>query len=167
MKRKQESSRGYSLAELLTVVAIVGLVSAVSLPALMQLMPQYRIRGAASEVTASLRMLRQKSVGTRANWRMTLDPVNEGFTLASRASGAWVDVDPNGKPIVAGHAAFRKLSAVNVMGTIPFTVEFTRDGSVATARTVIIAVDNQWVRFNRYTITIDASGNVSVLPSKV
>lgn len=155
------------MAELLTVVAIVGLVSAVSLPALMQLMPQYRIRGAAAEVSASLRMLRAKSVATRSNWRMTLDPTNEGYTLASNSSGAWVDVDPNGKPIVAGQPAFRRLNTVDVAGTVPFSVIFQRDGKVAAAQTVIIRTDNQLVRFNRYTINIDASGNVTVVPSKV
>ena len=167
MKSRHEASRGYSMAELLTVVAIVGLVSAVSLPALMQLMPQYRIRGAAAEVSSSLRMLRAKSVGTRSSWRMTLDPTNEGYTLASNSSGAWVNVDQNGKPVVAGQPSFRKLNTVDVAGTVPFTVEFTRNGSAAAAQTVIIGTDNQWVRFNRYTITIDASGNVTVVPSKV
>lgn len=168
MKSRHEASRGYSMAELLTVVAIIGLVSAVSLPALMQLMPQYRIRGAAAEVTASLRMLRAKSVGTRSNWRMTLDPTNDGYTLASNSSGAWVDVDQNGKPIVTGQPAFRKLNTAEVgPGTAPIIVEFTRNGSAAAAQTVIIATDNQLIRYNRYTITIDASGNVTVVPSKV
>ena len=167
MNSKRKASRGYSMAELLTVVAIIGLVSAVSLPALMQLMPQYRIRGAAAEVTASLRMLRAKSVGTRANWRMTLDPTNEGYTLAKFDAGAWVNVDPNGKPIVGATPAFRKLAAVDVMGTVPFNVIFQRDGSVAAAQTIIVATDNQWIRYNRYTITVQPSGNVTVEPSKV
>ena len=56
MRRHCKNARGYTLAELLTVVGIVGVVSLVSIPAFIQLMPQYRIRGASTELSAALRM---------------------------------------------------------------------------------------------------------------
>ena len=59
--------------ELLVVVAIIGVVALVTIPALMQLMPQYRIRSAASETAAVIRLIRQRAVTTRSPWRITFD----------------------------------------------------------------------------------------------
>jgi prepilin-type N-terminal cleavage/methylation domain-containing protein len=71
--------RGYSLVELLVVVAMIGIVALVTLPALMQLMPQYRIRGAASEAAAAMRMLRQRAITTRTPWRISFDVTNNRY----------------------------------------------------------------------------------------
>lgn len=64
---------GYSLVELLVVVAILGVVMLVTLPALTQLMPQYRIRSAASEMSSAMRMIRQRAITTRTPWRISYD----------------------------------------------------------------------------------------------
>lgn len=74
--RKQ---RGYSLVELLVVVAMIGVVMLVTLPALMQLMPQYRIRSAASEAAGAMRMIRQRAITTRRPWRITFDTANDRY----------------------------------------------------------------------------------------
>lgn len=59
--------------ELIVVVAMVGIVALVTVPALLQVMPQYRIRSAASETAAAIRMIRQRAVTTRSPWRITFD----------------------------------------------------------------------------------------------
>lgn len=59
--------------EILVVVAIVGIVALVTVPALLQVMPQYRIRSAASETAAAIRLIRQRAVTTRSPWRITFD----------------------------------------------------------------------------------------------
>lgn len=59
--------------ELLVVVAIIGVVALITVPALIQLMPQYRIRSAASETAAAIRMIRQRAVTTRSPWRISFD----------------------------------------------------------------------------------------------
>jgi Tfp pilus assembly protein FimT len=59
--------------ELIVVVAMVGIVALVTVPALLQVMPQYRIRSAASETAAAIRMIRQRAVTTRSPWRISFD----------------------------------------------------------------------------------------------
>lgn len=160
---------GYSLAELLTIVAIVGVVTMVTIPAFMQLMPQYRIRSASSEVAASLRMLRGKAVSTRSNWKMIIDPTTEQYSFWENIGGTWTQMGENGKPVPAGVIATKALNGADIQGASTFEVVFTRDGSITptTPVDIVLATDNKWVRYNRYTITVAASGNVTVTGSKV
>ncbi len=81
MKRRPIRSRGYSLTELLTIVAMIGVITLISLPAVMQLMPQYRIRSAASETAATIRQIRQRAMSTRATHRILFDPANDRYSL--------------------------------------------------------------------------------------
>lgn len=73
VRKMRRSSRGYSLMELLVVVAIVGIVALITVPALLQLMPQYRIRSAAGETAAAIRMIRSQAVAQRTPWRIQFD----------------------------------------------------------------------------------------------
>ena len=75
MRRSEPGSdeRGYSLVELLVVVAVIGVVLLVTVPALLQLLPQYRIRSAASEASASIRMIRQRAITMRTPHRVSFD----------------------------------------------------------------------------------------------
>src|SRR5215468_448089 len=74
--------RGYSLPEMLTVIAIVGMIAIIGIPAFMVLMPQYRVRSAASELAATVRMARQNSMTTRRPWRVTFDGTNHRYTVS-------------------------------------------------------------------------------------
>lgn len=73
------NARGYSLVELLVVIAMIGIVALVTVPALNQLMPQYRIRGAASEAAGAMRMVRQRAITTRTPWRISFDVANNRY----------------------------------------------------------------------------------------
>ena len=165
---RRRASRGYSLTELLTVVAIVGLVVLVSVPAFTQLMPQYRLRSAASDVTGALRMIRQKAITTRSDWKMTVDPVNERYSLSEKnTAGTWIKIGSNGRPVIGDAPWWTALSGVDVTGASTFEVTMQRDGTAETAATIVLATSSSRVKWNRYTITVAASGNVTVVPSKV
>lgn len=167
MKRRHEGSRGYSLSELLTIVAIIGLISMVTIPAFMQLMPQYRLRSAASEMAASLKVLRARAVATRSNWRMEVDRDNNRYRLQRlNAAGTPQNVNDDGWAI--SDAGWKSNSNVDIMGSGSVTITFDRAGTVPGGNVfVVLGVNSQLVRFNRYTIGTDASGNVVVVPSKV
>lgn len=110
MRPGQNKQRGFSLTELLTVIGMIGIVTLVTIPALMQVMPQYRIRGAASDAGAGLRMIRQKAVTTRTPWRVSFDAANNRYAYsrlttpnAVRATAAnWVQMGNDGRPLPAG-----------------------------------------------------------------
>ena len=80
MRTKRNRSSGFSLAELMTVVGMVGVITLVTLPAILQLMPQYRIRSAATDAAAAMRLIRQKAITVRTPCKITFDPSGERYS---------------------------------------------------------------------------------------
>jgi len=197
---RRSAQRGFSLTELLTVVGIIGLIAIVSVPAMMQLMPQYRIRSAASEAGAGLRMIRQKAITTRTPWRVSFDPANERYKYSRLRSPAldrsvannWQNVYRDGRP--AGTEQWIRGSAIDVRTATSNQFKdvdcdtyqdiiFLRDGSIATdpngggcggggaltfttLPSVVFAVDNSFVRYNRYYLAFEKNGKLTVTPTK-
>jgi Tfp pilus assembly protein FimT len=118
--RHRGNAAGFTMAEILTVIMIVGLIVAVSIPAFLQLFPQYRAKGAALEVSNYIGLARQNSISTRTPTRVSYDITNNryaGYILnqqivdmtaaavqtALQTPANWLPVDRN----------FRTVSAVN------------------------------------------------------
>ena len=59
--------RGFSIVEMVIVVAIVGVLAAVAFPNIAQYTKNYRIRGAAQEVAGELQSARSKAIMTNTN----------------------------------------------------------------------------------------------------
>lgn len=150
MRRHHKSSRGYSLTELLTVVGIIGVVMLVSIPALFQLMPQYRIRSASTELAAALRLTRQDAVGTRRPWRITIDGPSHRYAISMLNSPAadmtvstnWTRIGENNRPVGATATWWKQLPSDIIISTTGFLdidcangtdVIFLRDGSISPA----------------------------------
>lgn len=142
---------GYSLSEMLVIIAIMGIVTLVTVPALLQLMPQYRIRSAASEAAGTIRMVRQRAIATRTPWRISYDPADNRYRLWTLSSphadlsvGAnWQPVRRDGRTIDARNEDWYSSSAIDLQGgsttfndvTCPsdgdLDLIFLRDGTVA------------------------------------
>jgi prepilin-type N-terminal cleavage/methylation domain-containing protein len=204
VQNRSHTQRGFSLTETLTVVAMVGVISLITIPAMLQLMPQYRIRSASSEAAASLRMVRQKAITTRTPWKISFDAANDRYAYyrlsspnaARNVVTNWIIVgrDTRENP-TPGITQWIRTSAVDLRTTTtnpnPFkdvdgdansTVDviFLRDGSVAddpassggsnlsftTPPSIVLAVDNSFVRFNRYFIALQKNGTVVIRPLK-
>lgn len=187
MIQSKKNSRGYSLAEILVVVMIVGLIVGVGFPALNQLFPQYRIRAASSQLATAVRMARQKAISTRTPHRITLDLAGNRYaafaydgTDALTDSTNWVPLDSlwqatPGQPKWIGLGADLRTYAVQPFADIDSDgnqdIVFMRDGTVrgaavTPARGVLLAVDNSWVTYNRYRITTSELGRVDVIAYK-
>jgi prepilin-type N-terminal cleavage/methylation domain-containing protein len=148
LRRHCKNVRGYSLAELLTVVAIVGVVTLVTIPAFLQLMPQYRIRSASTELSAALRMTRQDAIGTRRQWRVTIDGAGKRYAISMlttpgsdmKVSTNWTHIGENNRPVPSGAPWWKQLSSDIQLSTTGFNdidcangadVIFQRDGTIA------------------------------------
>lgn len=100
--RTRSRQRGYTLAEALVVIAIIGLVTGVSVPFFVNYLRQNRIRSSASYFQTALRYARQRAVTkhiqTRLSFLPNTDPgqytIWEGKYDTTGALTAWSAVQP-------------------------------------------------------------------------
>jgi prepilin-type N-terminal cleavage/methylation domain-containing protein len=91
--RKQAGpSRAFTLVELLITVGLIAVLSAVSLPTLVQSIQGYQVRSAAWQVAGDLRLARQQAVSTTRRHRLCFSncggPVPADGYLIQREQGS-------------------------------------------------------------------------------
>jgi len=118
--RHVSKSRGFSLTEILVVVAIMGLAIAIAVPLVAENVNQARIRTAADQFSVDLRAARMIAVGKRATPYLDVsvqpDPVNR-YTFVNGRGETRVVQFPTGVRIITP--------------TTAYTVRYLRDGSVS------------------------------------
>jgi prepilin-type N-terminal cleavage/methylation domain-containing protein len=78
--------RGFSLVELLVVVAIIAIMAAISLPRVVNYLRIYKIRGASQEVAKEIQGVRGKAISKNVNFGMV-------FLVVDNVSYRWVAED--------------------------------------------------------------------------
>lgn len=89
LKRLFDDNRGFSLAELLTVTAIIGIVAAVAMPSFLAMQPGMRLNGASREVLGKLMWARAQAVEENITYSVIF-PTNHSMTIIrdANANGA-------------------------------------------------------------------------------
>lgn len=112
--------RGFSLTEILVVVAIMGLAIAISVPLVAEAVNQNRIRSAADQLSVDLRAARMIAVSKRATPYLDVsvqpDPTNRYSFVNGRGETRTVQL-PTGVRIITPATAY--------------TIRYLRDGSVS------------------------------------
>lgn len=80
-------TRAFTLLELLVVLAISGLILVLIPPALDNILPENRVRGAARDLAAELRLCRSRAIRTREETLLVLDVGEQTFQSADRGRG--------------------------------------------------------------------------------
>ena len=189
--RTRSRQGGYSLAEALVVVAIIGLITGVTVPAFMNYLRANRIRSSAMYFQTALRFARQRAVTkhmlTRLSFKPNTDPGQYTIWEAKNDSNgtitSWVVVYPqvryldqgvyftnDGTEPVADH--------YNSSGSITSATDgspdiiFLADGSAVNAANATQAPGTLWLKtnfnsvtFNRYQIQMLSVGTMKVTSS--
>jgi prepilin-type N-terminal cleavage/methylation domain-containing protein len=135
---------GFSLIELLAVVGIIAVISAVSLPAIGRYIRNYRIRAASQQVASELNAARTKAIMKNVNLGVVfliVSPTTFRYVIEDRQTAG---TDPAVRDQVSAILADAALAAdqVGPLRTLPTSVRF---GTTCTAFTP----SDPGVRFNR------------------
>jgi prepilin-type N-terminal cleavage/methylation domain-containing protein len=144
---------GFSLSELLTVLAIMGLFILFGGPAMADAYRAYKVRSAADMLVTDIRALRYNAVAQRATQSMTVNTQAAGvnpntYTFVNYMGQAVVRTEEVGVSIDSTSAtaiSFNNTGATGATGNLTFSVSMDLNGD----------------RGDRYTITVTPSGTVS------
>jgi len=150
-KERPDSERGYSFAELLIVIALIGLFVLFGGPALADGFKAYKIRSVANNLAIDLRALRYNAVANRAPFTMTIN----NLTNAAPNQYSYNNVK--------GDAITIRLDGVDIETTSAASVTFNINGSTGATgnQTVSVSRNINSTRNDRYTITVTPTGTIS------
>jgi len=147
------SAGGYSLPELLIVIALIGLFVLFGGPAMADAYKAYKVRSVANNLSLDLRALRYNAVATRSPRTMTINNQADA-TAPNRYSYA----NYKGDPITV-----RIEQWVNIETTSAASIGFNIYGAtgVSGSQTVSVSMAINGTRNDRYTISVSPTGTVS------
>lgn len=143
-------SRGFTVTEMLIVVAIMGILAAIATPHMGDMIRRQRIKTAAFDVFASLTFARSEAI--KRNTMVTLVPVN-----AANWAFGWRVQDANGTLLrdQAGWAVAPETPTVDILG--PVDVKFASSGRATALAN--ISLSSTGVEANSYRcVKLDLSG---------
>ncbi|WP_303720270.1 GspH/FimT family pseudopilin [Malonomonas rubra] len=77
-----ENSRGFTLLELIIVVALIGIMVAVAIPSINTWMPNYRLKGAARDLYSAMMKAKSEAIKRNVNCAITFNQSVGGVTQA-------------------------------------------------------------------------------------
>ena len=81
------STRGFSLIEVLIVIAILGVVSSMAVLAWQRFVGNNHLRTAAGDLVADIALYRQKAVGQNDNYTISFEMGNNSYTITNDDTG--------------------------------------------------------------------------------
>ena len=96
-KKIWNTQAGFSLVELVVVVALIALLAAVAVPTFLDGLPTYRVRSAARDLTANLQKTRMGAVKEGKDWALVFDGANNTYSICSDwgADSDWTTLGDN------------------------------------------------------------------------
>jgi Tfp pilus assembly protein FimT len=144
--------KGFTVSEALVVVAIIGVIVLVTLPALGERYRGYQVRSATNDLVADLRVARHTAITQRT----TVD-----FTVNDES-----DSPPNRYSYIRANGETRTVEMednVAITAAPATALEFEQDGGLdGAAGTIILQTQVSDTRIDRYTVVVSTVGTVAV-----
>ncbi len=136
--------RGFSILELLVVMALIAICLTITMPVLANMETRYSVKSATSTLTLDLLAMRYRAVSENAGYRLRVDAPN-AYVIEKKTSGEWIE---------------RRRRVFNERVTIETNNDpvFTRDGSVTSMSTTYVGCYGR--RYSKVSIAI--TGRVKV-----
>ena len=170
-----ERSKGFSLVELLVVLAIAGVLGAISIPAMISQRRLLRSVGVTREIMTQLRYARQLAMSERKAFTFSYDDLTKQITIIDHNN---VITDPNSGKAVLGLAGYPNTAGSTVVSTfslgqgglnsaemtygIPTSLPTTAQGALKDGVSMTSLTNNKLnITFQRDGSVINAAGTAS------
>lgn len=145
-------NKGLTLVELLTAMAVLSILSAVSIPAIINYLPKYRLEAAADQLFSTLQRAKQEAVKSNGECTVYFDTKTGSYQLVGAGPDGICDGPPAGTPplpqnddillyqvFLAHHGTGLQYGSGRATRSVP--------GHPISA-SVTVSYHHDWVRFN-------------------
>jgi prepilin-type N-terminal cleavage/methylation domain-containing protein len=156
-------NKGFSLLELLVVLIIMSVLSAVAAPGVSRMMENYRVKATSRQLISDLQLAKMKAVSENANYQVYFDLVNAKYRVEKSDgtnNGPWRSLGDTTNPYYTKGVSLAK----NFTGNL---VVFTPIGEALDSTNTPFAPDDARVTVSSMSATprvvsVASSGRISV-----
>ena len=156
-RRHARGSRGFTLLELVGVLAVALVMSSMAAPVIQSSLSSFRLRSAVASVTGAIQSTRYRAIFDGCPYQITLDKSANTYQVSSTVTGAGCAA---AFTAVGGPIPFGSLSQVALNQNV--TLQFSPGGSIQVITGSLAFNINAMGSSNQKAITVTKYGSIKV-----